>query len=111
MIRTWCSARLAAAVAMFVIGFIFFATPLAEPGLARRRATRRRRRSSNALAANLPRQPAPISCPAPNDRRRRRVMYGQGPIATIHYNTAGFAAMDPATLVHGLRLQLRRRAG
>ncbi|HET9427414.1 MAG TPA: hypothetical protein VFO69_03555, partial [Allosphingosinicella sp.] len=42
--------------------------------------------------------------PNPEGSAAQTVMYGQGPIATIHYNTQGFAASDPGPLVFGLVL-------
>ena len=91
----------AAAFAMFVIGFIFFATPLAKLGsgtLGNAEAAA----IQQSLASNLPRTGTYFVPSA--DTPEQTVMYGQGPIATVHYNVGGFAAMEPATLVKGLVL-------
>ena len=90
-----------AAIAMFIIGFIFFATPLQRLGVAsiddaQAAAVQR------ALAVNLPRT-GTYQVPGTNTQAQTN-MYSQGPIATVHYNTGGFAATDTASLVTGLIL-------
>ena len=90
---------LAAAVAMLVIGFIFFATPLARLGMgslddARAAAVQQ------ALAANLP-ETGTYAVPG-TDTQAQTNMYSQGPVATVHYNTGGFAAADPTMFLGGL---------
>ena len=90
---------LAAAVAMLVIGFIFFATPLARLGMgslddARAAAVQQ------ALAANLP-ETGTYAVPG-TDTQAQTNMYSQGPVATVHYNTGGFAAADPMMFLGGL---------
>ena len=91
----------AAAIAMFVIGFIFFG-PLGLLGLATSTVGDVEAASvQQSLAANLPRT-GTYFVPAPESSAAQTVMFGRGPIATIHYNTGGFAAMDPATLLVGL---------
>lgn len=94
---------LAAAVAMFVIGFLFYATPLANLAYGSidnaQAAT-----IQQTLAANLP---ATGTYEVPGvDSSERTVMYGQGPIATIHYNMGGFSAADPGMLLGGFVLEL-----
>ena len=88
----------AAAVAMFIIGFIFFATPLKTLGIgsvdnAQAAAVQQ------AMAANLP-SSGTYSVPIPNTAEQT-VMYGRGPIATIHYNSKGFSHSDPAVMIGG----------
>lgn len=89
----------AAAIAMFIIGFIFYATPLARLGYGSvdnaQAAT-----VQQSLAANLP-STGTYAIPGVGTPEQT-VMYGQGPIATVHYNSSGFAPMDPAALVGGL---------
>ena len=91
-----------AAVAMIVIGFILFATPLAKLNYAAlgdmEAAT-----VQQALASNLPKT-GTYFVPDPNASSQQTVMYGRGPIATIHYNRGGFPAMDPGSLFGGLVL-------
>ena len=88
----------AAAIAMFIIGFIFFATPLYKLGTSNldnaRAAT-----VQQTLAANLPATGTYLIPGA--DTPEKTVMYGQGPIATVHYNIRGFPVADPAVLVGG----------
>jgi hypothetical protein len=90
-----------AAIAMFVIGFIFFG-PLGLVGLATSSVGDVEAASvQQTLAANLPRT-GTYFVPAAEASAAQTVMFGRGPIATIHYNTGGFAAMDPATMLVGL---------
>lgn len=91
----------AAAVAMFVIGFIFFGTPLARLGTAGLDDAQAAA-VQQAMAANLP---ATGTYFVPSvDTPAQTNMFSQGPIATIHYNIGGFAAMDSGALVAGLVL-------
>ena len=91
----------AAAVAMFVVGFIFFG-PLGLDGLASGTLDDGQAAAvQQTLAANLP-GTGTYFVPAPERSAAQTVMYGQGPIATIHYNIGGFAAMDAGALVGGL---------
>jgi hypothetical protein len=100
MIRVIVGAAVAAIV-MFIIGFIFFG-PLGLNNLASRSlddvpaAT-----IQQTLAANLP-ATGTYFVPAPEQSAQQTVMYGQGPIATIHYNVGGFAAMDTTMMIVGL---------
>lgn len=91
----------AAAIAMFIIGFIFFATPLNRIPTSS---------LDNAGAAAVQRTLA-TSLPGTGTYHvpstatsEQTVMYGQGPIATIHYNMKGFPTADPAAMVKGLVL-------
>ncbi len=88
-----------AAVAMLVIGFIFWATPLAR--LAHSSVDDAQAASvQQALAATLPKT-GTYSIPGV-DTPAQTNMYSRGPIATIHYNLKGFAANDAAALAYGL---------
>lgn len=90
---------LVAAIAMFVIGFIFFATPLA--GLSTANIDDAQAAAvQQTLAASLPKT-GTYSIPGMNTPAQTN-MFSQGPIATVHYNTGGFAAMDPTALLGGL---------
>ena len=86
------------AVAMFIIGFIFFATPLMKIGSATV-DNAQAAAVQQAMAANLPRT-GTYSIPS-GDTPEQTVMYGQGPIATIHYNTSGFSIADPTVMIGG----------
>ena len=87
----------AAAVVMLMIGFIF-ATPLARLGMAGLDDAWRPRSSNRSPPAC--RAPAPIRCLART--RPRRPTCSRRPIATVHYNTNGFAGNDPMMFVFGL---------
>lgn len=89
----------AAAVAMFVLGFIFFATPLAKIGIAKLDDSQAAAVQST-LAVHLP-HTGTYSVPGV-DTPAQTNMYSRGPIATIHYNTRGFAATDTGSLITGL---------
>ncbi|WP_129791897.1 hypothetical protein [Sphingosinicella sp. CPCC 101087] len=90
-----------ASVAMFVISLIFFG-PLGLSNLGTRNVDDGQAAAvQQALAANLPRT-GTYFVPEPGASAAQTVMYGQGPIATIHYNTAGFPATDPTALIGGL---------
>ncbi|HZG07723.1 MAG TPA: hypothetical protein VEZ70_01950 [Allosphingosinicella sp.] len=91
-----------AALAMFVIGFLFFATGLqniATGSLGDTQAAA----VQQVLGSNLP-GTGTFVVPNPNASSAQNVMYGQGPIATIHYNMSGFSALDPKSVVGGLVL-------
>lgn len=88
----------AAAVAMFILGFVFFASGiqnLAIGDVDNSQAAAIRQ----ALASNLPRT-GTYSVPD-DSTAEQTVMYGQGPIATIHYNSSGFAIGDAGALIGG----------
>jgi hypothetical protein len=87
-----------AAVVMFIIGFIFFATPLSKLGTgtldnARAAAVQQ------AMAANIP-STGTYTVPSA-DTPEQTVMYGRGPVATIHYNSGGYSVADPSVMVIG----------
>jgi hypothetical protein len=98
MVRVILGAAVAAVV-MFIIGFIFFATPLSRLGMAGIDDSQAAA-VQQALAANLPRT-GTYSIPG-MDTQAQTNMFSQGPIATVHYNTGGFAAADPTSLGMGL---------
>src|SRR3712207_9191599 len=82
----------AAAIAMFILGFIFFATPLTKLGTgtldnARAAAVQQ------SLAANIP-STGTYYVPSA-DTPEQSTMYSRGPIATISYNTRGYSPADP----------------
>ena len=88
----------AAAVAMFIIGFIFFATPLYKLG-TRSLDDAQAAAVQQAMAANLP-ATGTYFVPS-GDTSEQAVMYGRGPVATVHYNTGGFSIADPTVMVSG----------
>jgi hypothetical protein len=89
-----------AALAMFVIGFIFFASGLQN--IATRSLDDLPAAAvQQSLSANL-RGTGTYVIPNPDKSAQQNVMYGQGPVTTIHYNAKGFAAMDSQALLGGL---------
>lgn len=88
----------AAAVALFILGFLFFASGL--QGIATGALDNAQAAAvQQSLAANLP-YTGTFQVPSGNTPEQT-VMYGQGPIATIHYNRSGFAIGDPSVLLGG----------
>mgnify|MGYP000504074296 CR=1 FL=1 len=88
----------AAAVAMFIIGFIFFVTPLqkiAVGSLGDLQAAS----VQSALAAHLP-GTGTYYVPS-GDTRAQSEMYARGPVATVHYNIHGFAPASSSAMVMG----------
>jgi len=88
----------AAAVAMFIIGFIFFATPLHKLGTgsldnAQAAAVQL------AMAQNIP-ESGTYFVPS-GDTPEQAGMYSRGPVATVHYNTNGYSIADPASMIGG----------
>jgi hypothetical protein len=92
---------LVAGVAMFFIGFIFWGTPLSE--IAFSRATDAESAAvQTAMAQNLTRGgTGTYVIPTPNTPDGT-ILYGRGPIAMVHFNTAGFAANDMSMMLPGL---------
>lgn len=91
-----------AAIAMFLLGFVFYASGLQRmttgavddiPAAA----------IQQSLSANLPATGTYV-VPDPGESAGQGVMYGQGGIATIHYNTGRYAVPDTTALVVGLLL-------
>jgi hypothetical protein len=100
MVRSFIGG-LIAGVVMFVIGFIFWGTPLSEVAFNKANDTDSAV-VQTALAQSLTRTgTGTYLIPTPNTQAGT-VAYGRGPIATIHFNTAGFAANDPTMMVPGL---------
>ena len=92
---------LIAGVVMFFIGFLFWGTPLAEVAFNKANDTDSAV-VQNALAQGLTQTgTGTYLIPTPNTQAGT-VAYGRGPIATVHFNTAGFAANDPSMMLPGL---------
>ncbi|RVT92693.1 hypothetical protein [Sphingomonas crocodyli] len=91
--------------ALYMIGFLFWGTPLSllafnrieEPQAAALQL---------ALAQTLtPGGTGTYTIPSPGSANGS-VLYGKGPIATIHYNMSGFPVVDTGALLQGLILAL-----
>lgn len=88
----------AGAIVMFLLAFIFFATPLYKLGsssLDNAQAAA----VQLALAQNVP-GTGTYFVPS-GDTPEQSVMYGRGPVATIHYNSGGFSTADPSIMIGG----------
>lgn len=92
---------LAAAVAMFITGFIFFATPLS---LVAFRTVDDTRGASvqGVLAQNIP-VTGTYVIPNPGTRDGT-VLFGKGPVATVHYNSDGFPVASMGVIIQGFIL-------
>jgi hypothetical protein len=88
----------AAAVAMFIIGFLFYATPLQKIGVAGA-DNAQAAAVQQAMAANLTRTGTYFIPSA--DTAEQSTMYSQGPVATIHYNMGGFSVAAPEVMIGG----------
>lgn len=98
MIRTVIGG-LIGGVVMFVVGFIFWASPLQK--IAYSSATEQQSAAvQQALASNLPHTGRYV-VPDPNTAGGT-VLYGRGPIAIVDYNSAGFSTSDPSSVIGGL---------
>lgn len=100
MVRSFIGG-LVAGVVMFFIGFVFWGTPLAE--IAFNKANDSDSAVvQNALAQGLTQTgTGTYLIPTPNTQAGT-VAYGRGPIATVHFNTAGFAANDLSMMLPGV---------
>ena len=88
----------AAAAVMFVLGFLFFATPLGSIAVSSLDDGQAANVQA-ALAQNVP-DTGTYAVPSPESREQTS-MYAQGPIATIHYNSAGFGAGNTSDMLAG----------
>lgn len=92
---------LVAGIAMFLLGFVFWGTPLSE--LAFAKAPEPQSAAVQlAMAQNLtPSGTGTYIIPSPSTAGGT-VLFGRGPIATVHFNTNGFAAEDMSMMLPGL---------
>lgn len=88
----------AGAIAMFVAGFLFWATPLAKIGHSSVDATRSAAVQLS-LAQNLP-HTGHYLIPNP-ETSEGAVLYGRGPTAQVNYNSAGSSTSDPGAMIGG----------
>lgn len=93
----------AAAVAMFFAGFVYFAGPIAMIGYSSTGETQNAAVQA-ALAANLP-QTGTYMIPDPSTQGGT-TLYGKGPVATVHYNSSGFSLESMDGLIWGFGLYL-----
>ena len=92
---------LVAGIVMFFIGFVFWGTPLSQVAFNKANDTEAAA-VQLAMAQNLTRSgTGTYLIPSPNTQAGT-VAYGRGPIATVHFNTGGFAANDLSMMLPGL---------
>jgi hypothetical protein len=91
--------------ALYLVGFLFWGSPLSNLAFstvddARGAAVQ------TALAQNLTENgTGTYVIPWPSTQQGT-VLFGQGPIATVHFNTGGFPVVDTSSLIAGLVLAL-----
>jgi hypothetical protein len=88
----------AGAVAMFIVAFIFWATPLRALGYSYADDTQGANIQA-VLAQNLS-SGGRYMIPSPNSAAGA-VLYGKGPVATVDFSTGGYSTQDPAVLIGG----------
>ena len=99
MIRTIIGGLLGGLI-LFLVGFVFWATPLSE--LAYEKAGEREGAAVQlSLAQNLTRSGTGAYVIPDAGTPGGTVLYGQGPVAVVHFNTAGFAVDDMSMMVSG----------
>jgi hypothetical protein len=88
-------------VILFVVGFIFWATPLSQlayTGIDDARSAA----VQTSLAQNLTKSGTGTYVVPWPDTAQGTTLYGRGPIATVHFNTRGFPVEDMNMVVTGL---------
>lgn len=92
-----------AAIAMFLTGFVLFASPLNRLAYAGADDNQNAVLQA-AMAANLPHTGTYlVPDPATQDGT---TLYGKGPVATIHYNSSGFSLSDMSAIGAGFVQEL-----
>jgi hypothetical protein len=94
-----------AGIILFVVGFIFWATPLAE--FAYRTAGDQQGAAVQlALAQNLSQSGTGAYIIPAHESAQGAVLYAQGPIATVFFNTSGFSPDDMSMILPGFIMAL-----
>ncbi|PZU09576.1 hypothetical protein [Sphingomonas sp.] len=97
MIRVLIGA-IAGGLAMFIVGFLFWATPLNRIGISS--ATEAQGAAVQlSLAQNLP-ATGYYLIPNP-ETPNGAVLSGRGPTALVNFNTTGFSSADPGAMIAG----------
>jgi hypothetical protein len=104
MIRTIIGGLVGGAI-LFVAGFIFWATPLGEIPYTRA-GDAQNAAVQLALAQNLSQSGTGTYIVPAHQSAQGAVLYAQGPIATIYFNTAGYSPDDMSMLLPGFILAL-----
>ena len=94
-----------AGIILFLVGFVFWATPLAE--FAYRTAGDQQGAAVQlALAQNLSQSGTGAYIIPAHESAQGAVLYAQGPIATVHYNTVGYSPDDMSMILPGFIMAL-----
>ena len=91
---------IAGAIAMFITGFVFWATPLAAIGYSHA-GEQQSAAVQTVLAQNLGTGTGHYIVPDVSTPGGT-VLYGRGPIATVDYNSRGYPTTDNSALIGGL---------
>lgn len=92
---------LVAAIAMFFLGFVFYATPLKD--LAYGRMDNKQATAVQKTLSDNFRKTGTYLVPGVGTPEEAE-MYAKGPIATVHYTAGGFPPVDPTALAGGFLL-------
>ena len=104
MIRTVIGG-IVAGIIIFVVGFIFWATPLGE--LAYSKADDAQNAAVQAsLAQNLTQSGTGTYIIPNHNSAAGAVLYARGPIATVHFNTKGYSPDDMSMILPGFIVAL-----
>jgi hypothetical protein len=94
-----------AGIILFVVGFIFWATPLAQ--FAYKTAPDAQGAAVQlSMAQNLTRTGTGAYIIPAHETAQGAVLYGQGPIATVHFNTTGYSPDDMSMILPGFIMAL-----
>lgn len=104
MVRTFIGGIVGGLI-LFVTGFIFWATPLGELPFTRAGDTENAAVQLS-LAQNLTQTGTGAYIIPAHASAGGAVLYAQGPIATVYFNTAGYSPDDMSMIVPGLILAL-----
>lgn len=99
MVRTVIGG-LVGGIILFVVGFIFWATPLGEIPYSKADDAQNAAVQS-ALAQNLSRSGTGAYIIPAHNSAAGAVLYARGPIATVHFNTRGYSPDDMSMILPG----------
>jgi len=105
MIRT-ALGGLVGGVIMFVMGFVFWATPLGEIPYQRASEPNNAALQIALAQALTPTGTGAYMIPAHTNSAAGTVLYAQGPIAIVHYNISGFPTDGMGMMLPGLLFAL-----
>lgn len=104
MVRTLIGG-LVGGIIIFVLGYIFWATPLGDMPYSK--ATDAQYAAvQTALAQNLTQSGTGTYIVPGHQNAQGAVLYAQGPIATVHFNTRGFSPDDMSMILPGFIVAL-----